>query len=383
MRCFFGWLLLLFAQAGAAQQIVDTIPFSLDATLITFAGKINDQDVLFAFDTGASMGVINSTDAQNTGVSSHGKIKINDSNKNKTAMKKVAIAKVEVGHFVLNNHDAVQFDMPHLFCNHLFLLGADVINKLNWQFDFEKKLVLVSKDSFAAGQQMQVMPVSWKKNRHFTNFRMEAMEVTDCLVDFGYSGVAEAEYDEPVFKKLLQNKKAAVTQSLVSNMGLGSTSVGQPQQNFIADSMQLGSFCVSDIPVAVNEHGELKIGLGFFRLTCSKLIINSSSKKYYLQRLKNQSVPQEFDVKLLWQDGKILVAGKSLAGTSTASQLEIMEEIKSVNGRAAASFADECAFITWRLKINDSAELLIEKMNGQQLVVKKACYINKQLAVPQ
>ena len=86
----FFFLFVKTINTNAQETKIDTIPFSLDKKLIVFKGKINGQEIDFAFDTGAQSGVANTKNVEKAAIKTLGKgTKIKDSNQ---VLKKVVDA---------------------------------------------------------------------------------------------------------------------------------------------------------------------------------------------------------------------------------------------------------------------------------------------------
>lgn len=81
-----------------AQEVaVDAIPFSLQSSLLVFKGKINGIETYFAMDTGASASVITTSQSERSGVKPSGKVKVKDSNDNKSKIRKAKIDELQIG----------------------------------------------------------------------------------------------------------------------------------------------------------------------------------------------------------------------------------------------------------------------------------------------
>ena len=135
-------VLFLLPFLSKAQSVkIDTIPFTTKSSLLVFKGQINGIETDFAFDTGASLGVVTSAKANSANIKITGKKNITDSNEDVNSMKEAMIETVTIGSFEIKKVKSIVYDMPFLSCNDYYLLGANAINKLNWKIDFEKNLL--------------------------------------------------------------------------------------------------------------------------------------------------------------------------------------------------------------------------------------------------
>ena len=353
---------------------IDTLSFSTNTTLLTFKGKINGVETNFAFDTGAAFGVVNTISATKSNVIIEGERKVTDSNEKSSRISKGKVNELSIGSFKLNDLKNVIYDMQFLHCNELYLLGGDAINQLNWKIDFEKKQIYVSKDPFEIQEDVLKIPIKIKGNRHFTNLNINGKKFK-CLVDFGYSGFFETNYKDDIFEDLLKQsiEKGLVTESKVSSMGLTSMSVGQKASLFTTNAVSLDQFAIKNFKVEMSTNEkEPKVGLAFFNSICSSMILNISENAYFL-KLNNKEINLEMgaDASCYLKDGKITIISKIDNETSSAKNFEIGDEIKSVDGRSAASFVSDCQFFIWRLENIRKMEYKFEKMNGEMVTIKR------------
>jgi gag-polyprotein putative aspartyl protease len=372
MKNFFLFLYLGFTINLSAQKaVVDTIPFHTKSTLLVFKAKINGHETNFAMDTGASTSVLTSSQAVSTNLKFEGSLTVNDSNENKSSAKRGIIETVTIGSQTITNASTVVFDMPFLVCNDLFLLGANIINQFNWKIDFEKKLLYVSKTPFEITNDMLEMKVKFKKNRHFTDITIQNYKLKNCLIDTGFNDFFEVSSSQSFFKKLQKKNESTTISSKRFSMGLTSMQ-SSTNHTFSFDGLQLNNTTFDDVKVDLRENIENKIGLKFFSTLSTVLIMNNSNLTYHLQ-LSNQPVSMNlsFDADIYLKNGALTVVGKTTNEESSATELEIDEQVISLNGKKASDFKDECEFILWKLENAKETECIIEKTNGQKIIVKK------------
>ena len=359
----------LFSQ----KQIIDSIPFTLKTKVLTFKGKINGIETNFAFDTGATIGVLTSKQADNSKIQSTKNKKVTDSNQQKTSMEQTTIDEITIGSFTINDSKSVVYDMPFLACNENFLLGGNVINQLNWKFDFDKKLVYVSKDAFSASSEMISFPVKFKSERHFTDFSLDNKTFSNCLIDFGYTGIFEISEEDKIIKNIeKENKQSSKTvfgEKYTMGLSSGTTS---NYAAFTVESFAIGSKNFKNLQVQTKLVTDKKIGLKFFTNYCSQVIINSGEKKYYL-KLSNKNIDNDLGLEAdyYWKNNKLTVVGKLKNTQNTSDNLQVNEEIKTVNGKKATDFTDECEFIKWKVENSDLQEITIVKMDDTVLIIKR------------
>lgn len=374
------YLFLLIAvffssQINAQEAKIDTIPFSLDKKFIVFKGKINGQEIDFAFDTGAHSGVANSKNVAKAQIKTLGKgTKITDSNQVKKKIGDTEIQDFEIAGFHFAKIKDHTIDMPYLYCADLYLLGQTVIKKLNWQFDFEKMLVYISKSPFIQDTHW----VSWqiknyKSNRPHIDFEVGGKLYKNLLIDTGFTSVFELDTSySAVLKEYAEKQNQGKTREMItSSMGL--TGLGKPVlvKEFKIDNVYIGNVPFKDIPISINPNTDSKIGLKFFSDLCNTLTFNFSTNDILLALKPVSKVQREIlDARVTMKEEKFRIAAKTLGEKSSATNLEMDEEIVSLNGKKPTDFADECEFLLWMYLYKEES-LVIEKMNGQKVVLKK------------
>lgn len=369
-------ILVLNSKVLAQDNRVDTLSFSMKSSLLVIEGAINGNRALFAFDTGAYAGVLNSKQVAANNIKNTGNKNVRDSNNENKKMGRGRIDLITIGSFSINNVVSVIYDMPFLLCNDFYLLGGDVINQLNWKFDFQKNIAYVSKRPFTPSAGMTVLPVQFINNRHFADLKVDG-RLVKFLVDFGYAGILEVPKTETAFAKSTKQRQdeQKVLQSQASSMGLSSMSIGEKTSTYLLDSIALGSLAFKNIKVNIKDKTDKKIGIQLFKENLSTVILNNSDSKYWLEPLKTPlKADLGFDATYFLVDGKLKIVGKSLSDKSSAKTLNVGDEIKAVNGKTAASFADVCSFITWRQEQAGNKDLTIETLKGEKLSILKTTF---------
>lgn len=365
-------LLIFISFFSKAQSVkIDSIPFSTKSSLLVFKGLINGSETDFVLDTGASFGVITTSKANSTNTKTTRNKNVTDSNDVDSKMQGGMIESMFIGSFEIKNVKSVVYDMPLLACNNYYLLGANAINKLNWRIDFEKNVLYVSESIFEHSSEMLAMPISYKNNRHFTNFTINKTEFKNCLIDLGYNGFFEVSDKDPLFKKLMQENKDRIVMLPKLNMSLTKIKISN-YYAFSFDNLMIDTKRFDHLKIEIRENIDNKIGLKFFSQLATVLIMNNTDSKYYLKPSnKSVSLQMNFDAECLLKDGKLIIACKNDTPESSAKDLEPDEEIKSINGLKAEDFKDDCVFLLWKIENTKNDECIIEKLNGQKITLKK------------
>jgi hypothetical protein len=350
---------------------IDSIPFTLKSTLLVFKGQLNGKITDFALDTGAALGVVSKAKASTANIIVTGQKKITDSNENKNTMQSAVIETVSIGTFDIKNIKSVVYDMPFLACTETYLLGANVINNLNWKIDFEKMLLYVSKTVFEPSSEMLELPIVYKNNRHFTTIIIQGTPLKNCLIDTGYNDFFEVSNDESIFKKLKKDPKNEVVSGSRMSMSLSEIKTNA-FETLSFDDLVIGNKRFDNVKIDSRPDIEKKIGIKFFSQLTSVTIINNSTSTYHLQ-LSNKpiSLQLNFDVDLFLKNSKLIVTGKNNHPESTAKEILLEEEVKSVNGLQANDFKNECDFILWRIEASRNDTMEIVTMKNKKITIKK------------
>lgn len=377
MRTFIVfWSLFLFVFTATAQsKRVDTLPFTVKDLLLVFKGSINGVETDFAFDTGAALTVTNSTTNALCGIKVKGSGKsIRDANQTINRLQTVVINDLAVGSYHVRNVKTVTTDMPYLYCTNLVLLGQDFIKQFNWKIDFEQQRIYLSAEPFAVAETAQVWQPVFKGNRPFIPLSFNGSATTNCLIDFGFNGTLDLAVNNRAAQQLLTAKQQqqAVNQYARVNMGLNGYSAAEPESVFLTDTVQLAGYAFAHVLTSMHPANETKLGLQFFKNYAHSLLLNHTQNKYYVVPLHKpvvQTAP--LDARFTYKNGRILVLDKNTGEGSAAAALAIGEEVKRVNNQSAADFKNECDFLLWMYHYKGQ-ELLIEKMNGEQLILKRS-----------
>ncbi|MBP6619609.1 MAG: retropepsin-like domain-containing protein [Leadbetterella sp.] len=371
----FFFLFVKTINTNAQETKIDTIPFSLDKKLIVFKGKINGQEIDFAFDTGAQSGVANSKNVEKAAIKTLGKgTKIKDSNQVLKKIESIEVQDLQIGNFNFSKIKDYTIDMPYLYCADLYLLGQTVIKKLNWQFDFEKMLVYISKSPFKENQNSINWPItSYKGNRPHVNFELGGKVFKNLLVDTGYTSVLELDSTYSIVRNAFLQKQniGQGYQVMASTMGL--MGFGKPSltKEFRMDSIKIGNTLFKDVPIIINPGTDNKVGITFFSDLCRTFTINFSTNNILLD-LKNQSKIERsmLDAKVAVKEGKFIIIAKTIGENSSSSELDINEEVLTLNGKKVNDFADECEFLLWFYLFKEN-QMIIEKLNGEKITLKR------------
>lgn len=366
------FLLYISAFGATAQESVFTFPFHLESGLLVFEGKMDGVPTQFAFDTGAAMGMANSQSEPTGKLKIKGKkITLRDSNNQLQEVPTGLTKAVEIGGVKIEKVRSLINDMDFLFCMDYFLLGQDVIKQLNWEIDFEKMQIRVSKAPFSTDPSWKKLPIQYKGGRPHVTLSFENLTLPDALVDFGYVRVMDFPDHLPEVKPFLNLKDSLglSNPNISTSMGAVSQST-YPTRSIWVDSLQLGGEIFPRVPVDFEESSYPKIGVGFFEVFSTKTILNHTEMAYFLELKPKPEFEETTHIGVMYEDGKLILNSKPEGLTPDDSKLEIGEEIKSINGFSAADFDGICSYFKWSVS-QKSKPVELVKMDGTKLVFQK------------
>lgn len=359
--------------AQTKEDTVFTIPFHMDARLLVFKGKMNGQEIDFAFDTGAVQGLAGSNVVEKGGISKKRKsTTLSDSNHAKKRVRTGSTNLVEIGGFKISNVASLLTDMPYLVCHDYYLLGSNVIQKLNWKIDFDKKLIHISLKPFPTESHFLKIPVTYKNTRPFLSLSFEGKTFKSILIDSGFSGVLDLSDKNEEIQDFLNLKESEDRNN--PNISLNSGAISQsisPTSTILLEDLKIADQIFPNTPANFESPTTEKIGIQFFAHFSHQTIINNSESAYFMN-LKAE--PGNFDspnhINLNYQEGKVLISGKSVGISPEDQEIEIGEEVFAINGIPSASFEDECQFTTWYYQLNQD-KITITKQDGTEITFKR------------
>ncbi|MBC6366995.1 hypothetical protein [Algoriphagus sp. AK58] len=354
------------------QETVSTFPFHLESGLLVFEGKMDGIPTQFAFDTGAGMGMANSLSELSGKLKIKGKkINLRDSNNQLQKVKTGLTKELEIGGIKIPQVRSLINDMDFLYCMDFYLLGQDVIKQLNWEIDFEKHQIRVSKEPFSSDPSWKKLPIQYKGNRPFVSLSFAGRTFPDALVDFGYVHVMDFPDHLPEIQPFLNLKDSLglSNPNITTSMGALSQST-YPTRSIWVDSMMISGEMFLRIPVDFEQSSYPKIGLGFFEALTTKTILNHSEMAYYLELKPKPEFKETTHIGVMYQDGKLILSSKPQGLTPKDALLEVGEEIQAINGFSAIDFKGSCSYFKWSVLQNPSRVELV-KMDGTKLVFEK------------
>ena len=365
-------LLIAVFTAKAQSPVIDTIPFTTDRQLLVFSALINGIPVDVAFDTGASLGVANDNTVTSAGLKRiNDKMTVSDANARRAKLRKVQLENLVIGSHKFSNVRSVWHSMEFLQCHRFYLLGMDVIGKVNWCINFDRSELYISQTPFPTSG-LQSLAVGFKGGRPFTNLAVGGGQYANVLIDMGYVGIADMQEDTHLNGLHAANRAGGNTVRLSTNSGLLGRSNADTAKRLVADSLSVGGIAVGRMPIDIEEKSTSKIGVGFFTHYTRLLVLNHSTQSYHVA-LRNAplAVPQTVDAIVSYVDGKLQVTSVLLAPQGQVQGLAINEVVLSIDGKTAADFGSACNYLLWWFGSTKNAAAIIKKMDGDLLFIRR------------
>ncbi len=360
-----------FAQSGQVEtkNFVVKIPIEIWNNLITLKVKVNGQELRFMWDNGFSISGIDEYWVKQLKMIPFGdpnnSIALVDGNNAQVNLDYLYAQKLEIGSVSILQSPFLHFETRSITQSKDLkidgVLGSSIINKLNWNFNFDAGFVEVSDQPFDTKATDEVIPFAIiPTNLHFMAIKFNGNE-TFCQVDFGANSPdIEIYRDNAVFFK---NAKASKI------MGQNSISVGgmAPIDTMytIRDTYtwQLGEKDFNFKPkinFAKSNNGVV-IGNRLFRERYN-LIINTGDQKVYVltnrKKTELEFIDKAYGYFMLVQDGRFKVIQIAPNDNTQKHTLKLGDEVVLINDKKPSDFIDNYALIKYQKDLLNSNKSL-------------------------
>ncbi len=329
-----------------SQADMSEIPFSRLKELIVLEAKINGIKGRFILDNGFSMSAVNAGFAERAGMIFTSYSSATDANNKRTRLERAQTPSIQIGDQVFKDTWVYKIDTKlFLPCDSLDgIIGASIINKVNWKIDFTKQLLWLSPKPFPS-RGLKV-PISIAPNNTSTMILNVHGADIPLKVDLGKSGDFEFKSDD--FKDHFAGSSAIMYSGISS---LSATGPGDPDVNYImVDSVEIkdlkGSSMMSGkIEISENMNKSAYVGIKYF--DDYTLTINSQERHYILERATNTvstASNHSYGIGIYLIDG----LWKMIRKNNLHPELEkipLMSEVESINGKSMDQYGGLCSFL--------------------------------------
>lgn len=344
-----------------ADQDKSSLSFTFENNLILLDVTVNGTPGRFLFDNGFSLSALDKSFAEKIGIRSDRETVLSDANSKRLSLEETTVELIQIGEFSFANTGAYLLDTRAFMPCHQIdgIIGASLINKINWEIDMQNQLVTLSPKPFeGSGFRLEYSII--KNNSSVVEIEVAGVPLT-AKIDFGKTGSMDVEA-----ARIRQALSGSMAEATVGITSLSATGLGNIDTTYRFFNLQplAHQQRVLPLPIDMETSSELKydayLGLGYFRQY--HVIINSSTSEYWLsapsESIKDDT--RKYGVALYLVDGEFKIIQKNplTPGTET---LPLMEEVLEIDGQPSSRFPDICSWKEYlRSKISQQDSLTFE-----------------------
>lgn len=375
--------LLDFFHSGnvTTENRIVKVPIEIWNNLILLKVKVNGNDATFLWDNGFSISGIDTSLAQQYQFLPFGDINntipLIDGNNAIVNVDYLVCPKIEIKGIAISNTPFILFDSRAFTLTKNLkidgVLGASIINKLNWKFNFDKNYLEISEKAFTIEQTNLVLPFTIKtNNNHAMPITLNDIEA-ECSVDFGFNS------DKMEINKI--NAKHFSNANATKTLGLSSISVSglapidtvyTIKDNF---TWKLADKKLDFLPkISFSTHSpNLLIGNKLFRDRYNVIINTSGDTVYALSartKPNNEATDKAYGYILLTVEGKFRIA-QIIPNTNTINNtIQLMDEVISINGKKPNDFKDNYSLMDYQKKsLRKEKKVILKLINGKEISI--------------
>lgn len=325
-------------------QEKDSLPFTFENNLILLEATINGTPGRFLFDNGFSLSALDKSFAEKIGIVSDKETSLSDANSKRMSLEETTIDLIEIGGFGFAKTGAYLLDTKAFMPCHQIdgIIGASVINKINWEIDMENQTISLSPIPFDGTGFRLDYSIS---NNNSSMLELEVAGVSlSAKIDLGKTGSLDVE--TALVREALSGTLAEMSVGITSLSASGLGNIDTTYNFFNSQQLQHQQ---SELPLGceMETSNKLKydayLGLGYFKQY--KVIINSSTSEYWLSAPKETARIKhgEYGLALYLVNGEWKIILKNPLA-ATAGELPLMEKIIEIDGQPASRFDDICGW---------------------------------------
>lgn len=309
------------------------IPFEYRFGRIVLKVSIKNKEYNFLVDTGAP-NVISKELAKELGFKSTGGVSVGDSQEQNSSLGFTSIEKISIGGIDFLNTGAAVADLSVLGCLPVDgFIGANLMRKAIWKFDFQNQIVTISNSAESLNITEVVEKIPFSTNKAGTpiiNIKLNNEPVKYVTVDLGSNG------NFSLSKRTIDNlTKDTPSISKIKSFGYGASGLfgksGVDSINYaLIDNVTLGDVVIKNTVVTFTNKGSKTIGTNFFENY--DLVFNWFTKELLLLKRKeyNNSTLSTFGFSHGFKENKLIVK-KIYENSSAAKQgLQLDDQIVKI-----------------------------------------------------
>jgi Aspartyl protease len=329
------------------KEFTITFPFELYNNWIVIKTTINGVEGDFILDTGCSVIALDEKFAVKCKMKLQTDLAIkgNGGSKEQIAMKNFDIDSLHFGGITFKGFGGATFDAQFISEKDkpiAGLIGASLINKMNWKFDFDSSKITVSSHKF---EQEGIKIYYWtgNENIHRTNLNINGSTQT-VLIDLGSGNELSADLnDAKVIAKGLKMQKQSYADA--GSAGVSNDITKFETVNDYDLSYSLGNdtntFDFKPIMKFEASHSGLILGTGYLKYF--NFVINSSQKHYILKRnqiKRDTNLYKDYPIRLGLEEKKVVITRLRSDKFVEANNVKLKDEITELGDKPIEDFKD-------------------------------------------
>ena len=362
------------------EQLRDTLQFEQTAEWIILKVKVNGELRKFIWDTGSAYSGIDQTDNSNFRKIDGAEVNFTDAVGAKQKSSLYTSKSVLIGSTEFRDITFMPLDTRTIAAgvlkDYAGIIGLDIIDKVNWSFDVDKNLIVISSIPFEKGNGKEVRYANYlsyntmRVNMDLSNGKHIN---TALLIDFGAAGNSIYLSGEHLSK--LKTMKAEFTEGV---QGVGISGIGAVQKTYKLVEPIACTFGISgrnialESKVTISSNNEQSvIGNHFFRQF--NFVRNSSQSVFIFFDRQGKTAEEShstlsYGISLGINEKKeIYITGLTKNPNLYDGKLKIGQVLQSLNGKDAAAFHDMIDLKNYLTKcITDNSSLKITTSSGAE-----------------
>lgn len=348
----------------------DTIPIKIENDLIILKAQLNGESLNFMWDNGFSFSALDKKLAEKFNLKAYEKqksISATDAINNQVKLDLKIAKNVSLKNHQIDDSPFLLIDLNTLTGGSIDIqgiIGASIIKKLNWDFNFDENYVIVSQKPFQkAGH---VIPFELNlHNRMFTSLELNGI-TNGVEIDFG-SNSDEIELTIQalsLFKNTKKSKYEGISAMSVSGIDNFSTNYSIKDFNY-----KIGGVTFSHPIKIFLTDNVIEARIGNKMLRHYNCIVNSNTNQIILTDRKTdleKSIEKSYGFIVGKFDNKLIIAGKwNNLNVTKYQNLILGKEISNINGKRAENFVSNSDLKAFQINLlKNNQELIVTTIDG-------------------
>lgn len=345
-----------------------TFPIESIDGIIVVKAVVNGVEGRFILDNGFSLCALDKSFAARANVNFTKTGTVNDANNNRIELKETKITSVSIGPYELHNAFGNQLlTAKFLPCDSIDgVIGASFINRVNWEFDFDKHQATISRDLPETAGAIELGFRTANNNISYTELTIGNRKAR-AMIDFGYQGHIQLKKD--IFLHQFQGQSAEVRCGIhsLSVSGLGNIDTSYILRNIPVNHQD--SKLVPTIELTLKSSLKRDAVIGINYLENYRFLIDNKNHRYLLYpRANYQPVTKlNFNASLYVMDSTIKILQVNV-NDDIAHQLELMQTVTTIDNLPSEVFLDVCYLKSYLQEKREQKKPVSITINGEKRI---------------